>query len=37
MLARAKKAPIVIPALARELVGFICAIGQQVEPRAGAA
>ena len=34
MLARGKKTPIVIPAIARELVGFIWAIGQQVEPKA---
>jgi hypothetical protein len=34
MLARGKKTPIVITAIARELVGFIWAIGQQVEPKA---
>jgi transposase len=34
MLARGKKAPIVITAIARELVGFIWAIAQQVEPKA---
>ena len=34
MLARGKKAPIVITAIARELVGFIWAIGQQVKLKA---
>jgi transposase len=34
MLARGKKAPIVITVIARELVGFIWAIGQQLEPKA---
>ncbi len=33
MLARGKKAPVVITAVARELVGFIWAIGQQIEPK----
>jgi transposase len=33
MLARRKKAPVVITAVARELVGFIWAIGRSVEPR----
>jgi hypothetical protein len=33
MLARRKKAPVVITAVARELVGFIWAIGGSVEPR----
>lgn len=32
MLARGKKAPIVVTAIARELVGFIWAIAQQDEP-----
>jgi hypothetical protein len=34
MLARGKKAPVVITAIAREFVGFIWAIGQQFEPKA---
>ena len=33
MLARGKKAPIVITAIARELVGFMWAITRQVEPK----
>jgi len=33
MLARGKKAPIVITAIARELVGFMWAIARQVEPK----
>jgi transposase len=33
MLARGKKKTIVITAIARELVGFIWAIGSQIEPR----
>jgi transposase len=33
MLARRKKTPVVITAVARELVGFIWAIGRSVEPR----
>jgi hypothetical protein len=33
MLARGQKAPIVITAIARELLGFIWAIAQQVEPK----
>lgn len=33
MLARGKKAPVVITAVARELVGFIWAIGRQIEPK----
>jgi hypothetical protein len=33
MLARRKKAPVVIMAVARELVGFIWAIGHSMEPR----
>ena len=37
MLARRKKAPVVITAIARELVGFIWAIACQVEPKQAAA
>ncbi len=37
MLARRKKAPVVITAIARELVGFIWAIANQIEPRSVAA
>jgi transposase len=37
MLARGKKAPIVITAIARELLGFIWAIARQVEPKTIAA
>ena len=33
MLARRKKAPVVIMAIARELVGFIWAIAHQVQPK----
>jgi hypothetical protein len=36
MLARRKKPPIVITAIARELVGFIWAIAYQVEPKQAA-
>ena len=37
MLARGKKKTIVVTAIARELVGFFWAIGQQIEPRAATA
>ena len=37
MLARGKKAPVVIAAVARELVSFIWAIGRQIEPKAAIA
>jgi hypothetical protein len=33
MLARRKKAPVVITAIARELVGFIWAIAREVQPK----
>jgi transposase len=33
MLARKKKAPVVITAIARELVGFIWAIAREVQPK----
>jgi transposase len=33
MLARGKKKTIVVTAIAREFVGFIWAIGSQIEPR----
>jgi transposase len=33
MLARKKKTPVVITAIARELVGFVWAIAREVQPK----